>query len=338
MNGKNLTKLILIWVILVIIFLIGYKTFNKIKNYNLFSKKENIVYYCDSDLYSLSSNTCLKYIVEKRYLLGDIDLSGTVDIMDVEFIKKSIDDGKDLNQLQIKLGDINSDSIIDFDDISIIQKYFQGEYLNISNKYVCPDDYEEKNELCFKKVVKDANSKFIKKGDINQNGKLDTADLKILNSYLNNNFYLTSLEYLLADYNNDLKVDNLDLVYLKEKKLKNSMLKNKVYNYVETVDINGDLVLKVINKEKKGYKKINTVINYNILVESKRDYYFQWLNYVGDKALESSLCQKLNSDSKMLFKFSVLGNENYGQLNIYDDSKCHNFVSSYNTDVYKLKK
>lgn len=65
----------------------------------------------------------LEYTVSNNYIVGDVNLDGTVNITDATTVQKYLVGTINLNDLQIKVTDTNGDDKVDISDATTIQKY-----------------------------------------------------------------------------------------------------------------------------------------------------------------------------------------------------------------------
>lgn len=70
-----------------------------------------------------SASKIITIFVKKSYMMGDINLDGTVNIDDVTLIQKYIANISELDSEQLKTADVTGDGDISIDDVTTIQKY-----------------------------------------------------------------------------------------------------------------------------------------------------------------------------------------------------------------------
>lgn len=179
--------------------------------------------------------------ISEYYQAGDINLDGKVDINDVSLFQNMLNGVVKANKVQLILCDVNGDSTIDNNDITILRskvgvntKYKKGD-VNLDGKVSHEDvtiieNYVLKQtELTIEQLNyadyngdstvdnKDANSlaKAIaskyKVGDINMDGKVNIIDTNILSKYISKLIDLDTTEKILADINGDGKINASDL-------------------------------------------------------------------------------------------------------------------------------
>lgn len=337
MSGKKWIKLIIFLIIFVLIFLFIYELLKGNNSFKLLSNNStlNDIYYCDNDIYTLSGNTCIKYNVTTPMLLGDVDASGIVDIADIDIIKQYIENKKEFTQIQIKAADINNDSQVDIDDVSLLQNYIVEHNDDIGTKLICGGDYELEGNICKKKIIEEAHKLDYVPGDINLNNKLDKEDLSLLNSYLNKNLSLSDLQLKIADMNKDDLVDIDDYNILKKKKLSNKKSETEVFKrtniHFDKFDLN-------VRYDRNSLKlKANTTVNYYIDISTPGDYYYIFNFISSDEVKESSMCNSFKNKTEKLFKINIIGKNNYGILEIYDDSNCNHLIDKYETEKFTMK-
>ena len=326
-------------IIFVLIFLISYEFIKGNFKINFFNKKTNnqTIFYCEDDSYILDGTTCTKYISSKPTLLGDVNSSGNIDLLDADIIKEYLDSKRELNSIQLKAADINDDETVDIDDINILQTNLNNDKNGIGKKFICDDNYELQDDLCIKKIVKDSLEINVKSGDINQNNKFDKNDLEYLKNYLNGKDYLTNLMYKIADYNKDEKINKNDLDYLKSKKLKNIDIKDKKEIKVDSLNLDYYASVDITKNSKKKVIDTNTTVKYNFDVKTSKDLYYEWISVSDFETYEKSMCNKLNNNIRYTFDIKVKGNQNYFIMNIYEDDSCEKLVNQYKTEEYKMK-
>lgn len=141
---------------------------------------------------------------------GDVDNNNVTDINDSRTVLAWARDGKTTLQVGEK-ADINGDGKIDYIDASIIErsilsKYKQGD-VNMDGKV----DLEDVNLLKGGATLT-RTDKIL--ADVNCDGKYTTADLDILNNYVNGNTSELIDSYAKGDINGDGRVTALDVEYL----------------------------------------------------------------------------------------------------------------------------
>lgn len=73
-----------------------------------------------------SASKTITIFVKKSYMMGDINLDGTVNIDDVTLIQKYIANISELDSEQLKAADVTGDNDVSIDDVTAIQKYLAG--------------------------------------------------------------------------------------------------------------------------------------------------------------------------------------------------------------------
>lgn len=311
-----------IFLSLIFFFVLGYEVYKGqikiplLKN-NSFN---NELYYCIDSSYTLIKNTCTKYVANKAYILGDVNLDNSVDFNDINVIKEFLDEKKELNSLQLKLADINQDSQVEMDDVSFLQEHISNEVDNIEKKLICDENYQLDKDICIKKVASEALKLDYLKGDINQNNKLDSMDLTLLDNYINNVSNLTETQMKIADYNDDQTINEKDYDKLKKQ------IKNKNISKIdkEQIVLNEFISLKFYKK--KTIDKENGYVYFiDMIINDNNSYYYKWFSYNNNLITEVSECKLVNKN--IMDDFIIKNNkENYGILTLYDDANCNNEV------------
>ena len=248
LTQKKNNKVTLIIVISFIVLLIAFMIYELIaRNTGMKSLMGNSIttsfYYCEDNTYTLSDNKCVKSEIAQSNMLGDVNQDGKVDNSDLDLLNKYLAKTIDLSEIQLMAADVNSDGILSVGDAENIRLYVTGhnsgsEYLSkIGVAIVCPKDYTDKDNVCVKETVVDAKYANYKRGDINLDGSINTADLELLSKYLKKQANLNSVQVNVADYNNSGNVDNNDLYELEE------YLNSEVTKINTLGDINNDNVI-----------------------------------------------------------------------------------------------
>lgn len=127
-------------------------------------------YYCKDDSYTLKGDKCIKEIKEKSAVLGDVNLDEKITLEDLEMVSDYADlvnDGEEqksnLNDLQIKVADINQDGEVFYNDETIFREYLDGTVStygvyqeNIGVKRCCKDGYTLSDKYCLKQETIEA--------------------------------------------------------------------------------------------------------------------------------------------------------------------------------------
>ena len=326
-------RIILLFIIIVLLFLLGYEIFkgnikiNKLSNNSVARE----IYYCDDSSYTLENNNCIKYVTNNKVLKGDANLDNIVDINDVNYINDYINKKIDLNSFQIAASDLNEDSQVDTLDISIIQNNLLKED---TKSYVCAKDYQLENDLCVKKISISANLKKHVKGDITLDGKVDNDDEFLILNYLINKTYISELAFKMADTNNDDILDKKDLNYIKKITKDSKVTTYKLDEYKKEL-VNDDINI-YIKDNIKNIVTLNTNVKYDIVFETNGNYYYKFFNVSMDNVVESSLCKKVDA-FKNRFKVTITGNNDHGVLNFYTDDNCNDLKAIYRTKKLEVK-
>ena len=153
-------------------------------------------------------NNDLKQInlTKEQLNYADMNDDGVVDDKDVDILAKTISD-------YYQVGDINLDGKINELDVTVLQNMFNGVVvatkvqLNLCD--INGDGTINNNDVVElrKKVSKDTK---YKKGDVNLDGELTSADVTIIENYVLKKTELTIDQLNYADYNGDSVVDNKD--------------------------------------------------------------------------------------------------------------------------------
>ncbi len=94
---------------------------------NAFNGSSNVTIYCYENsyahTYAVDKNIPFELILEPTYDLGDVDLSGVIDIKDSTSIQKHLAEIEMLDDTQLSVADFNQDGGINIIDATAIQKY-----------------------------------------------------------------------------------------------------------------------------------------------------------------------------------------------------------------------
>ena len=166
---------------------------------------DNVV---DSNDVILLNKYVLKQIslTKEQLNYADINDDGVVDEKDADDLAKTISD-------YYQVGDINLDGKVNELDVTLLQNMFNGvvvatkAQLNLCD--INKDGAIDNNDVVElrKKVSKDTK---YKKGDVNLDGELTSADVTIIENYVLKKTELTIDQLNYADYNGDSTVDNKD--------------------------------------------------------------------------------------------------------------------------------
>lgn len=80
-----------------------------------------------------SASKTITIFVKKSYMVGDVNLDGTVNIDDVTLIQKYIANMTEFDSEQLKAADVTGDNDISIDDVTEIQKYLAGMITTFAN-------------------------------------------------------------------------------------------------------------------------------------------------------------------------------------------------------------
>lgn len=258
------------------------------KQVTLTTVQLNVADYNSNGIIDLNDlNELEKYLNEDSKIkktVGDINLDGTVDSNDVilldRYVKKQIKltneqlsfadvdesgkiNDKDTKELAKKIsdfyqvGDVNLDGTIDVDDLSLLQNVFNKvDTFNLVQINLCDINNDNTFDNTDINVLRSkvSNVKKYKTGDTNMDGRIEAADVSIIENYVLSKTTLTIDQMTLADYNNDGKIDNTDA---------NSLAKIIASNF-EAGDINMDgkinvLDVRLLNSYLSKTKDLNTV-------------------------------------------------------------------------------
>ena len=160
-RSRKTRKILLIMIpIVAIVAIVGVVT-----NKNLFGLSGNSVtdYSCPSSDYKLEGNNCVIDLSEKSVLFGDINSDETIDISDLELLKKYVANDKEVTftKLQIKVADINLDGKVTELDAKMLENYFNNSTAistssseKIGVERICPDGYKLNGTTCnYKRVI-----------------------------------------------------------------------------------------------------------------------------------------------------------------------------------------
>ena len=147
--------------------------------------------------------------------VADYNANGTIEINDLNDLKTSLNNNSKQDD---SIGDVNSDKLVNDTDVKILKKYIEGKYNltseQIKNADVNSDgvvDLNDVSELSIKVAS------FYQNGDINLDGKVDIDDLALLQDGLNGIVAVNDVQIKLCDINKDGKIDNEDAVALRGK-------------------------------------------------------------------------------------------------------------------------
>ena len=164
-NKRKMIKKMFLICIPILLVIIGVLVFT---NTDLSKIMGNSVttYECD-DGYTLKEDKCVKEIKKQAYLIGDVDMDGSVTLADADLIRKYVDDiefgdGKtvQLSEYQLRLADINKDDDVYYIDEEILKSKLSGNpgtYGNyasdIDEEKICEEGFELKNDFCVKEDI-----------------------------------------------------------------------------------------------------------------------------------------------------------------------------------------
>ena len=207
---------------------------------------------CPKD-YTLKNELCIKETIKDAskasYSKGDVNLDGKIDDKDIELLNKYLNKDVTFTNIQLKVADFNENDNIDINDLNELKKYLDSEskvieYLGditkdgkvdandvvLLDKYVNKQIELTKDKLKYADVNKDGVvdqndvkalalkiSSFYQVGDINLDGKIDIADLTVLQNGLNAAEEVNIVQQNLCDINADGKINNEDAVVLRSK-------------------------------------------------------------------------------------------------------------------------
>ena len=221
-------------------------------------------YYCDDSTYTLEGNKCIKSDVSSALILGDVNLDGVVSDADLILLNSYLAKTSELNENQLIASDVNSDGIISVGDSENIRLFVNGhttgsEYLvKIGSSYVCPKNYQLKENVCVSDISIDAKSASYKRGDVNLDGNIDLQDIELLSNYLNKKTNFSMVQLQVADYNVNGTIEINDLNDL------NDFLNNKDNSSNPSLgDVNSDKIVNdtdviIIKKYIEGKYKFNS--------------------------------------------------------------------------------
>ena len=221
-------------------------------------------YYCDDSTYTLEGNKCIKSDVSSALILGDVNLDGVVSDADLILLNSYLAKTSELNENQLIASDVNSDGIISVGDSENIRLFVNGhttgsEYLvKIGSSYVCPKNYQLKENVCVSDISIDAKSASYKRGDVNLDGNIDLQDIELLSNYLNKKTNFSMVQLQVADYNVNGTIEINDLNDLKD------FLNNKDNSSNPSLgDVNSDKIVNdtdviIIKKYIEGKYKFNS--------------------------------------------------------------------------------
>lgn len=152
-------------------------------------------------------------ILQKQ--VADYNNNGTIEINDLNDLKKFLDNE---SKKEDSLGDVNSDSLVNDVDVLILKKYIEGKY-NLTSEQLKNADINSDGVIDANDVIELSNkvASFYQNGDINLDGKVDIDDLSMLQNGLNGIIDVNDVQLKLCDINKDGKIDNEDAVTLRGK-------------------------------------------------------------------------------------------------------------------------
>lgn len=80
-----------------------------------------------------SASKTISITVKKSYMMGDVNLDGTVSIDDVTLIQKHLASMVELDGEQLKVADVTGDGDVSIDDVTKIQKFIAGLVFSLQN-------------------------------------------------------------------------------------------------------------------------------------------------------------------------------------------------------------
>ena len=91
---------------------------------NAFRNCPNLTLYVYKDSYAqqYAEEKSIKYEIIPEYEIGDVDMSGIVDIRDATLIQSYSADIKELSDYQLSIADVNADGAVNVTDATQIQR------------------------------------------------------------------------------------------------------------------------------------------------------------------------------------------------------------------------
>lgn len=144
--------------------------------------------------------------------MGDLNMDKVIDEADIEFLKNNSDT---LNDNQKILADLNFNGKIDDEDLTLLGKKY-GKRFDLNN-----DGKISNNDLALLQFIRKVQIEFVKnviyKADNNNDGLIDSKDVKEMRYYLKKYCNQESNEYYrMGDLNLDGTVDKNDLIALQK--------------------------------------------------------------------------------------------------------------------------
>ncbi len=169
-----------------------------------------------------------KYLASEEVLIdlvaADMNKDDKVNILDLSILRNLLAD-QSKNQQNIKLGDVNSDGVIDNNDAQLVLKYVADNSVEINKEAADVNQdgkidsfdvalilrYVSGYDVEFGNVSSESECLL---GDVNADKKINNEDVELLNKYLAGEEVLIDL--VAADMNKDGKLDILDLSMLRQ--------------------------------------------------------------------------------------------------------------------------
>lgn len=166
-------------------------------------------------------------LTDKEKAAADVNNDGTVDNVDLDILSKRLKERP--------VGDINNDGVMDIKDLDILKKAIKKKYELTSEEEKAADlngknGFTKEDIDYFETILQP-----MEKGDINSDGKIDEADLKLLKGYKTDNL-LTKAQKDAADFNGNGIFDSNDLQIFEKRFIVNRIGDMNGDNIVDNTD------------------------------------------------------------------------------------------------------
>ena len=172
-----------------------------------------------------ASTKTKKELVRTKAVIGDVTGDGQLNTRDANKLYNYINNNIIFTKQELLNADINADDKVDTIDYLLLLRFIQETYYQSTLPNEPITDY-------------------IFYGDVNEDGKINVKDVRILDSYILGNKVLTSQQLRNADVNGDGKVNNLDQTILFKcvsNRIASAQLPDKpITNYILYGDVNED--------------------------------------------------------------------------------------------------
>ena len=317
-NRKLLMVTAPIVLVLLVITLIATGSLSKLSGNSVIS------YYCEDASYALEGENCIKTIAKKSSLLADVNSDDVIDNNDLVTLNKYVQDNNSvsLNEKQLKVADINHDGMINETDVQILEGYFT----KIAGTY---SEYQE--QIGVERLCEDGYNlngvNCLKKESIPASKKESTQDNGSSNTNTSNNTNNTN-----NTNNNNQNINNNNST--------TTTNTNTNTNSVNSNSQNSDSPVIATFKPENNKTVINVNTKYKMNVnfdvkDSTQQYYYIWTNYLYGEENYNTGCQKV-SPGEHYGSFTMNGTRK-ANVTVYSDASCKNKVTSVDSKKYTCK-